>query len=162
MRASIIAFLVPVLLASSAVAAPPASVPQTPGIPPVIATKGPNLVPIASRMTKGTVSVRNTGATGAGPFKVTVECNRMGGRGGCAEPRPEASAPYEDPAFPNKLTVAVPALAAGHVFNHKIAFWDGLSWASGNYEFTVVADAGGTVAETNEGDNTGGTVMNVP
>ena len=144
-------------------AAPPEGVsPTKPGIPPVITVKASNLVPIASRMTKGTVSVRNTGSAAAGPFKVTVECNVVGRRGGCVDPPERAVAPYEDPAFPNKLTVAVPALAAGHVFNHKISFWDGLVWPAGNYEFTVVADAGGAVAETNEGDNSGGTVMGVP
>ena len=115
----------------------------------------------ASRMAKGTISVRNTGSVAAGPFKVTVECKNLG-RGGCAEPPRDAAAAYDDAAFPNKLTVLVPGLATGHVFNHKISFWDGLAWPSGNYEFTVIADAGGAVAETNEGDNSGGTVMNVP
>jgi len=127
-----------------------------------VVPKSPNLVPIASRMNKGTVSVRNVGSADAGAFKVTVECNVVGRRGGCADPPKGAAAPYEDVAFPNKLTVAVPALAKGKVFNHKIAFWDALVWASGNYEFTVVADAGAVVGETNEGDNTGTTVMNVP
>lgn len=145
------------IAAGAAGAAPP-----TPGGGPVIAAKAPNLVPIASRMQKGVVSVRNTGSAAAGAFKVTVDCNVMGGEGGCAEPSPRDAAPYEDPAFPNKLTVSVSGLAPGHVFSHKIAFWDGLVWASGNYEFTVVADAGGAVAETNEGDNTGGTVLGVP
>ena len=145
------------IYAVAAVAAPP-----KPGGSPVITAKAPNLVPIPSRMQKGTVSVRNTGSAAAGPFKVTVDCNVMGGVGGCADPSERAAAPYEDPAFPNKLTVSVPGLAPGHVFNHKIAFWDSLVWAAGNYEFTVVADAGGAVAETNEGDNTGGTVFGVP
>ena len=148
--------------ALSVQAAPPASVPASPAIPPVIVAKAPNLVPIPSRMQKGTVSVRNTGSAHAGPFKVTVECNVMGRRGGCVDPPRDAVAPYEDPAFPDKMTVSVPGLAPGHVFNHKLSFWDGLVWPSGNYEFTVVADAGGTVAETNEGDNTGGTVYGVP
>jgi len=139
-------------------AAPPSAVPT---IPPIISAKAPNLVPIASRMTKGTMSVRNTGSAAAGPFKVTVECKNLGG-GGCVEPPRGAGAAYEDPAFPNKMTVTAPGLAPGQVFNHKITFWDGLVWPNGNYEFTVVADAGGAVAETNEGDNSGGTVMNVP
>jgi len=149
----------PLLVASSAVGAPP---PAVPNVPPVLVAKAPNLVPIASRMQKGTMSVRNTGSAPAGPFKVTVECSVMGERGGGAEPSPREAAPYDDGAFPNKLTVSVSGLAPGHVFNHKIAFWDSLVWPSGNYEFTVVADAGGTVAETNEADNDGGTVMNVP
>lgn len=158
MRTSTIAIACAVLAAASAAhAAPP-----TPPSGPVITAKAPNLVPIASRMQKGNVSVRNTGSAAAGPFKVTVECNVVGRRGGCVDPPKRAVAPYEDPAFPNKLTVTVPGLAPGHVFSHKISFWDGLVWPSGNYEFTVVADAGGSVAETNEGDNSGGTVMGVP
>jgi len=136
-------------------AAPLAAKPPVPA--PVIAANAPNLVPIASRMAKGTISVRNTGTVAAGPFKVTVACNAN-----CAEPTAGDSAPYEDPAFPNKLTVSVPGLSPGHVYNHKIAFWDSLVWRSGNYEFTVAADAANTVAETNEADNTGGTVFGVP
>ena len=125
--------------------------------------KSPNLVPIASHMKHGRVFVRNIGSAPAGPFKVTVECNAVGRRGGCApDPSPRDAAPYEDPAFPNKLTVSVPGLAKGAVFNHKISFWNSLTWAPGDYQFTVVADAGATVGETNEGDNTGTTVMHVP
>jgi len=129
---------------------------------PVLSAKAPNLVPIASRMQKGTISVRNTGSAAAGAFKVTVECNVMGGRGGCADPSPRQAAPYEDPAFPNKVTITVPGLAQGKVYNHKIAFWNALAWSSGNYEFCVVADAAGVIAETNEGDNNGCTVFSVP
>jgi len=160
MRLPIIA-LACIALTGAANAQPEGVTPTKPGIPPVIAVKAPNLVPIASRMTKGTVSVRNTGTMASGPFKVTVECKNLG-KGGCAEPSKADVAPYEDAAFPDKLTVTAPALAPGNVFNHKISFWDGLVWPSGNYEFTVVADAGGAVAETNEGDNSGGTVMGVP
>ena len=154
MKTSTIA-IVSALMIPAAYAAPPVP-------PPVIVAKASNLVPIPSRMQKGTISVRNTGSAAAGPFKVTVECNVMGRRGGCVDPPRGEAAPYEDPAFPNKLTVSVPGLAPGHVFNHKIAFWDALVWPSGNYEFIVVADAGGVVAETNEGDNSGGTVLGVP
>ncbi len=149
-------------LAVTTHAAPPASVPQTPGVPPVVTARAANLVPIAPRMTKGTISVRNTGSAVAGPFKITVKCNVVGRTGGCAEPPERAVAAYEDPAFPNKLTVTAPGLSPGQVFNHKISFWDGVVWPSGNYEFTVVADAAGAVAETNESDNSGGTVMGVP
>jgi hypothetical protein len=150
MRASILA-----AAGFAALAAPLAAKPPVPA--PVIAANAPNLVPIASRMAKGTISVRNTGTVAAGPFKVTVACSAA-----CAEPSAEDSAPYEDAAFPNRLTVLVPGLLPGHVYNHKIAFWDSLVWRSGNYEFTVVVDAANAVAETNEDDNTGGTVFGVP
>jgi hypothetical protein len=152
MRASTFA----VTAASFAVlAAPLAAKPPVPA--PVIAANAPNLVPIASRMAKGTISVRNTGTVAAGPFKVTVECKTK-----CADPAAADMAPYTDAAFPDKVTVSVPGLSPGHVYNHKIAFWDSLVWPSGNYEFTVVVDAANTVAETNEADNTGGTVFGVP
>jgi hypothetical protein len=152
MRASIFAIAVAVLCVF---AAPLAAKPPVP--PPVLMAKGPNLVPIPSRMAKGTISVRNTGTVAAGPFKVTVACSAS-----CAEPAAADSAVYEDAAFPNKLTVSVPGLSPGHVYNHKIAFWDSLVWRSGNYEFTVVADAASAVAETDETDNSGGTVFGVP
>ncbi len=152
MRASISAIAVAALAAS---AAPLAAKPPVP--PPVLMANGPNLVPIPSRMAKGTISVRNTGTVAAGPFKVTVECKTK-----CADPAPADAAPYTDGAFPNKITVSVPGLSPGHVYNHKIAFWDSLVWRSGNYEFTVVADAANTVAETDETDNSGGTVFGVP
>ncbi len=70
--------------AATVQAAPPASVPQTPGVP-VVTARAANLVPIAPRMTKGTISVRNTGSAVAGPFKVTVECNVVGRTGGCVD-----------------------------------------------------------------------------
>jgi hypothetical protein len=149
MRASIIAAAV--LLAAGPLSAKP------PVPAPVLTANAPNLVPIASRMAKGTISVRNTGTVAAGPFKVTVECKTK-----CADPAPADMAPYADAAFPDKVTVSVPGLSPGHVYNHKIAFWDSLVWQSGNYEFTVVADAASAVAETNEADNTGGTVFGVP
>jgi hypothetical protein len=139
---------------------PTPSGPPSPALP--LTPVNPNLVPIASRMAKGVISVRNTGPVAAGPFKVTVECNAMGKKGGCAEPPKGAAVAYIDGAFPNKFRVLAPNLAPGAVFSHKLSFWDALVWSSGNYEFTVVADASGLVAEVNEGDNTGGTVMNVP
>ena len=161
MRTSTLAILAAALAAAPAAFADPPMKPGTPSIPPIITAKAPNLVPIASRMAKGTVSVRNTGSAAAGPFKITVSCKNLAG-GGCVDPAPADVAPYTDAAFPDKLTVSCAGLAPGHVFNHKLAFWDGLVWPTGNYEFTVVADAGGAVAETNESDNSGGTVMGVP
>ena len=159
MRTSTLA-LAALATASAALSDPPLK-PGTPSIPPIVTAKAPNLVPIASRMAKGTVSVRNTGSASAGPFKITVECKNLAG-GGCVQPSEADAAPYTDAAFPNKITVTCPGLAPGNVFSHKLAFWDALVWPTGNYEFTVVTDAGNAVAETNETDNSGGTVMGVP
>ena len=148
-----------ILIATVAIAAaltPPlaAKAPQPPA--PAMAN-GPNLVPIASRMAKGTISVRNTGTATAGSFKITVVCASR-----CAEGSDAEKAAYTDPAFPGKITVSCAGLEPGHVFSHKIAYWDSLKWRPGTYEFTVVADAANAVAETDETDNTGGTVMGVP
>lgn len=128
--------------------APPASPPGQKGL----VTKAADLVPIASRMAKGGVSVRNAGSSGAGPSVVTVVCQKVGG-GSCAES--PAMKRYENAAYPNALVVNVPALAAGKVHTHNLPFWNSLKWLPGTYQFTVTADAGKQVAETNEGNNVG-------
>jgi len=122
-----------------------------------LTANAPDLVPIADRLKHGTVSVRNAGSANAGAFVVTVQCQKQGG-GGCAEASPRAMAPYENPAYPNRLVVTVPGLAKGKVFNHKIAFWDTLVWPPGVFNFVIQVDAGAAVAETNETNNIHGTV----
>jgi hypothetical protein len=125
-----------------------------------VVAKSPDLVPNASRMKTGTVSVRNVGSADAGAFVVTVVCNAQGRKGGCAEGR--GMDKYEDGTYPNAVVVNVPSLKAGKTFNHKLTFWNGLDWNSGDYQFDVTADAGTDVAETNEGNNAGSWVMSVP
>jgi hypothetical protein len=124
-----------------------------------VVSKSPDLVPNASRMKTGTVSVRNVGTADAGAFVVTVVCNVQGRKGGCAES--PGMAKYEDGTYPNAVVVNVPSLKAGKTFNHKLTFWNGLDWAAGQYQFDVMADAGTDVAETNEGNNDGTYVMTV-
>jgi hypothetical protein len=119
-----------------------------------------DLVPIPSRIAHGVVSVKNAGATTAGPSIVTVECNQSGGVGGCAET--PAMARFSDPAYPNKLVVKVLKLAAGKVFNFNLPFWAGLVWAPNSYTFSFTADAGAAVAESNEANNAGAHVMTLP
>lgn len=128
--------------------APAASSPAVKGL----VAKSPDLVPIPSRMLNGGVSVRNAGAAGSGPSVVTVVCEKVGG-GSCAES--PALKQYENAAYPNALVVNVPALAAGHVHSHTLPFWKSLKWGPGTYQFTVTADAGKQVAESNEGNNVG-------
>jgi len=70
--------------------------------------------------------------------------------------------PYENPAYPNKATIKVPKLKPGKTFTHKLSFWNSLSFGPGIYVFTVIADDGNKVAETNEGNNTAGTQLVVP
>jgi hypothetical protein len=103
------------------------------------------------------VAVRNVGGARRS-FQVTVGVTSWVASGG-SKPPPAPPRHYEDPAFPNKTAVACRELLG---LCSTRSPWDALTWASGDYEFTVVADAGATVGETNEGDNTGTTVMNVP
>ena len=128
----------------------------------VASAAGADLVPIASRLAFGEVSVRNAGTSAARPSVVTINCHKEGMRGGCAEIPARFAPNYTDPAYPNRLVVHVPALPPGHVFNHSLPFWGGLVWASGTYDFDFVADAGGVVAESNEGNNTDTYVKVVP
>ena len=121
-----------------------------------VTARAPDLVPIASRILQGTISVRNAGSADAGPFVVTAQCQKQGG-GGCAEH--PGMATYNDPMYPNRLVVKVPGLKKGEVFNHALPFWKNLVWLPGNYNFLIEADAGKAVAETNEGNNIPGAVL---
>jgi hypothetical protein len=125
---------------------------KTPQGPKALAAKSPDLVPIPSRMLQGGVSVRNVGSGPAGASVATVVCQKLGG-GSCAES--PALKKYENAAYPNALVVNVPALKPKQVYTHVLPFWKGLKWNPGTYQFTVTADAGKQVAESNEGNNVG-------
>jgi CARDB len=126
------------------------------------ASAAPDLQPIPSRLAFGVVSVRNTGASTAGPSVVTINCHKPAMVGGCVD-IPAVYVPrYTNPAYPNRLVVRVPRIAAGHVYNHTLPFWGSMVWPSGTYDFDFVADAGATVAESNEANNTGTYVKVVP
>jgi hypothetical protein len=125
---------------------------QRPG---ALVARSPDLVPIPSRIEHGVVSVRNAGAAASPPSVVTVNCHLPGQEGGCPDIPPALIAAYEDPAYPNRLVVQVPAIQPGHVYNHTLTFWDDVTWPAGAYQFDYVADAGAAVAESNEGNNTG-------
>jgi hypothetical protein len=122
----------------------------------------PDLVPIPSRIANGVVSVRNVGVVASQPSVVTVNCHLPGQAGGCVDIPAALIAPYENPAYPNRLVVQVPAIQPGHVYNHTLTFWDDIVWPSGAYQFDYVADAGNSNAESNEGNNTGSYLWNVP
>jgi hypothetical protein len=111
----------------------------------------PNLEPQFNTAT-GNVRISNTGADAAGISWATVNCSAQGG-GSCPDPAPAAAAPYENPAFPNRASIQIPALGPGQQHNHVIAFFNSLVFAPGTYVFTVCADAGRDVREDNEGDN---------
>ena len=118
---------------------------------PVAALAGPDLTP-KFNSTTGLVRVTNGGDAQAAAGFATVDCSAQGG-GQCPDPAPADAAPYMNPAFPNKLAIAVPALNAGQHEAHGIAFFDALVFAPGTYVFTVCADAGAAVAEDNERNN---------
>ena len=134
---------------------------QPPG-PGALVARSPDLVPIPSRIEHGVVSVRNVGTRTSVPSVVTVNCHLPGQRGGCVDIPDRLIAPYEDPAFPNRLVVQVPAIQPGHVYNHNLSFWGSVVWPSGSYQFDYVADASATNAESNEGNNTGSHTWVVP
>jgi hypothetical protein len=128
-----------------------------------IVAPSPDLTPIASRISHGVVSVRNVGAAASTPSVVTVNCHRPGQEGGCVDIPAAYIAQYTSALYPNRLVVQVPAIQPGHVYNHNLPFWGEMDWPSGEqFQFDYVADAGATNAESNEGNNTGSYVWNVP
>ncbi len=127
-----------------------------------LTARAADLIPIPSRIEHGVVSVRNAGSVASAPSVVTVNCHLPGEEGGCVDVPAALIAAYENPAYPNRLVVNVPAIQPGHVYNHTLTFWDDISWPTGAYQFDYVADAGSAVAETNEGNNTASHTWNVP
>lgn len=155
------------LVAASAVAVSAPSITTKPTPPPPTGPGGitgplPDLRPIESRMLTGTVSIKNFGPGPAAASVATVVCQKVGARPGGHCPDPGRIPEFENAAYPNAVVVNIPALAAGHVYSLKLPFWDALVWPSGSYNLTVTADAGTTVAETNEGNNVGVAVKIVP
>ncbi|MBX3429863.1 MAG: hypothetical protein KF779_09795 [Hyphomonadaceae bacterium] len=121
-----------------------------------------DLQPIPSRIEHGVVSVRNTGSAASSPSVATVNCHLPGQEGGCPELPAAAIAAYANPAYPDRLTVDIPAILPGHVYNHNLSFWDDLTWPSGSYVFEFVVDAGAANNESNEANNIGAHTWVVP
>ena len=115
------------------------------------AQAGPNLVP-KFNVNSGVIGVANVGTDPAGRSIVTIGCAASGG-GICPEPPAALLAPYQIAGYPNVAAVRANPIDAGKVFSHKISFYNSLVFVPGTYYFTVCADAGNHVAETNEGDN---------
>ena len=118
---------------------------------------GPDLVADFD-VASGTVKVTNMGDSFASISVVTIECKRRkpvvrGGGGGCPDIPAAAAAPYMLPAYPNKVAVRVKPLKPGEIFIHALPFFPGLVFPSGAYAFTVIADDGNSVPESNEGNN---------
>lgn len=56
------------------------------------------------------ISVRNAGAAASQPSVVTVNCHLPGQEGGCLDIPAALIAPCENPAYPNRLVVDLPAI----------------------------------------------------
>jgi hypothetical protein len=123
----------------------------------------PDLIPVAVNLRAGTIGVRNVGNAAAAPSKLTISCHKVGhvGPGGGCPDAPGLTA-YNDPAFPDRATLTVPALAPGANFVQTLSFWNSLKWAKGEYQFTLAADAANTVAENNELNNSATSTVPLP
>lgn len=117
----------------------------------------PDLVPDFDVAT-GKVTVKNAGDGAALKSVVTIKCKRrkppvVGGGGGCPDLDPRLAANYINPAFPDTVAVNVPPLAPGASYSHIPSFFGSLVFPSGAYAFTIKADAGAAIAESNETNN---------
>ena len=119
----------------------------------------PDLRVVVGSTMNGKVGIANIGSAVAGASKLTILCKKVGG-GSCAESG--RMAPYEDPAFPNKITVNFGALNPGTSKSHMLTFWNVLVWAPGKYRFAIVTDAANVVAESNEANNKATSWLSVP
>ncbi len=100
----------------------------------------------------GQITVANAGSTGVGASVVTLECKAQGG-GACPQPDPAQAAAYDNPRYPGVLSLSTTAIRPGRSFTHTLSFWSSLKFPVGTYTFTVCADVGKAVVETNEGNN---------
>ncbi len=122
----------------------------------------PDLIPVLREPMDGSVGVRNLGAGRSGPTKLTLDCRKeghTGGGGGC--PDSPGLAAFQDPAFPDVVTVDIPALGPGREHIMRLPFWPSLRFTSGRYIFTATADAAGTERESDERNNVRRTSLTV-
>ncbi|MFM9845300.1 MAG: CARDB domain-containing protein [Dongiaceae bacterium] len=119
----------------------------------------PDLVPATDNLAaSGHIGAANQGDEASGPAVITIVCSKNGG-GGCAEAAGMAA--YENPAYPDAVTVNLPGLPPGGSFDHALAFWDELDWSAGNYTLSVVVDAGNDVDEDVELNNSAAVMKTV-
>lgn len=114
-----------------------------------------DLVPVVTNLATGEAAVINIGDTPSSAGHMTVNCEKTMGAGSCPED-PVGMVPYENPMFPNRAVMEVPALAPGESYSHQMAFFAGLVWGPGTYELTLQVDAGSTTPEVNEANNSTG------
>jgi CARDB len=128
-------------------------------VPGTAALADSDLVPATENLAVGGhVGAVNQGDEASGPAHITIVCSKNGG-GGCAEAAGMAA--YENPAYPDAVTVNLPGLQPGESFDHALAFWDELDWSAGNYTLSVVVDAGNDVDEDVELNNSASVMKTV-
>jgi hypothetical protein len=126
----------------------------------------PDLISILPNPMSGVVIEKNIGKCPAGPNKLTIMCRKegtVGAGGGCPQYDPATGAVlFHDPAFPDALTLNVPALAPGATFSFTLPSFGAIKWTPGTYLFVAKADAANVVAESNEGNNVSNSTLTVP
>jgi hypothetical protein len=157
----------------------------TPGIHLLPRSRKPDLIPVVSNPFNGVITVKNIGNATAGASKVVIACKNTGhfaGHFGPRVPRNCENTPahirnYYDVSL-GGMAFSIRALRPGQSQRINIPDWrfvphhlptpgrPGAStptphWRPGTYNFTVVADGGGVVAESNERNNRVSTSMTV-
>jgi hypothetical protein len=125
----------------------------------------PILVPVLHHPMDGRISVKNVSNAPAGPSKLNLDCVRLGApvqMNSCPDLPPSVAATYFDPMFPKNATIQVPTLTPGQTFTHTLRFWSALTWPTGKYRFTAVADAGHVVSTSTSEGNIATSTLVVP
>jgi hypothetical protein len=124
-----------------------------------------SLVPLLHHPMDGRISVKNVGSAPAGPTKLTLDCVRLGApvqMNSCPDLPPSVAATYFDPTFPRNATIQVPTLTPGETFTLTLTFWSMVTWPTGKYRFTAIADAGHVVSTSTTEGNIATTTLVVP
>lgn len=129
--------------------------------PSVAAPAKPDLI-VKFSTSNGRVQFRNIGNKTSKKAIVTIVCTKVVGRGSCPEPDPRLVGKYINPAYPNAVVVKFGPIKPGKSKNHVLSFWPALAFASGKYQFSLIADASNNNAESNEVNNTTVVIKNVP
>ncbi len=124
-----------------------------------------SLVPLLHHPMDGRIRVKNVGSAPAGPSKLTLDCVRLGTpvqMNSCPDLPPLVAATYFDPAFAKNATIQVPPLTPGETFTHTLTFWSMVTWPTGKYRFTAIADASHVVSTSTTEGNIATSTLTVP
>lgn len=114
-----------------------------------------DLIPIIKSFKNGQVAVTNIGKAKSRASWLTIKCLAKQ----C--PEHEGMNSYKNPKFPDAISIKIPALKASASYNHKLAFWNKLSFKPGQYKFLIFADAGMDIPESDETNNKAYTIKTV-